>query len=136
MSDLQLLDRIHSQIQESLVPVEPTRDAAQRDRHKQSYTRSKTELGISYNGATRQAENIETALTTANQDNGTIGAAAIELYRQLSTFKIKEVQSKLVLCENYARRHTVVSDFTGYEPQNSQGPDQKTAQTTLISTKN
>ena len=79
MSDLQLINKIHSQIQESLVPVEPTRDAAQRDRHKQSNTRSKTELGISCNGAIRQAENIETALATANQDNATIGTAAIDL---------------------------------------------------------
>ena len=118
MSDLQLLSSIHSQIQESLEPVEPTRDAAQRDRHKQSYTRSKTELVISCNNAIRQAEHIETAIATANQDNATIGSATIDLYRQLSTQKIKEVQAKLALSENLARRHTVVSNFTVYEEDN------------------
>ena len=118
MSDLQLLSSIHSQIQESLEPVEPTRDAAQRDRHKQSYTRSKTELVISCNNAIRQAEHIETAIATANQDNATIGSATIDLYRQLSTQKIKDVQAKLTLSENLARRHTVVSSFTVYEEDN------------------
>ena len=98
-ADLHLLHRIKSQIEDAAIPIEPTRDAAQRETHLNALIRAKSEFNSTCDSANRQAQSLEQAVALAIADNAALSFSSQDLYKELATFRIREIHARLQLCE-------------------------------------
>ena len=117
-ADLHLLHRIKSQIEDAAIPIEPTRDAAQRETHLNALIRAKSEFNSTCDSANRQAQSLEQAVALAIADNAALSFSSQDLYKELATFRIREIQARLQLCEKLNQRHIIVSSIECYEETN------------------
>ena len=118
-ADLHLLHRITSQIEDASIPVEPTRDAAQRETHLNALIRAKSDFKSTCDSADRQAQSLTQAVAHANADNATLSFSAQDLYKELATYRIREIHARLQLCERLNQRHIVVSSIECYDESNA-----------------
>ena len=122
-ADLHLLHRIKSQIEDAEIPIEPTRDAAQRETHLNALIRAKSDFNSTCDSANRQAQSLENAVALANADNAALSFSSQDLYKELATFRIREIHARLQLCEKLNQRHIIVSSIECYEETNAKYMD-------------
>ena len=86
-------------------------DYAKREHHKQEYLRSVTDLKAAITSAIQHAEDLETAVANAIQDNAHLGYSSQDLYKERSKYKVDELQARLHLTQLLSNRHIVASEI-------------------------
>ena len=112
MAGVVQLQRIFDHCQEALAPIEPTDDYAKREKHKQEFLRSLTDLSDAITSAIQHATDLENAVAAAIQGNAQLGNSAQDLYKERSKYKVEELQARLHLTRLLSNRHIVVSEIT------------------------
>ena len=62
---------------------------------------------------------LDAAVAVAITDNTQIGASAQDLYKELSSYRLKELKARVQLCESLAHRHVVASDISYFDNQSA-----------------